>query len=99
VGLFALAAPSLDQVDAVRVAEIDKIASCFPAGARTLETGAGTGKQALESQRRGFEVTSDRRGGPIPAVHGVVRWRACDLIMRLHEDLGSRCRTTRSIAR
>ena len=26
--------------------------------------------------------------GPIPAVHGVVRWRACDLIMRLHEKFG-----------
>jgi transposase len=26
--------------------------------------------------------------GPIPAVHGVVRWRACDLIMRLHEAFG-----------
>jgi transposase len=24
--------------------------------------------------------------GPIPAVHGVVRWRACDLIMQLHEE-------------
>jgi winged helix-turn helix protein len=35
--------------------------------------------------------------GPIPAVHGVVRWRACDLIMRLHEEFGTRCRTTRSI--
>jgi transposase len=23
--------------------------------------------------------------GPIPAIHGVVRWRACDLVMRLHE--------------
>ena len=23
--------------------------------------------------------------GPIPAIDGVVRWRACDLIMRLHE--------------
>src|SRR5882672_8178512 len=23
--------------------------------------------------------------GPIPAIHGVVRWRACDLIMQLHE--------------
>src|SRR5262249_44942748 len=22
--------------------------------------------------------------GPIPAIHGVVRWRACDLIMRLY---------------
>src|SRR6516164_792998 len=26
--------------------------------------------------------------GPMPAVHGVVRWRACDLIMRLHEEFG-----------
>jgi transposase len=24
--------------------------------------------------------------GPIPAIHGVVRWRACDLIMQLHEE-------------
>src|SRR5947207_3602467 len=28
------------------------------------------------------------REGPIPAVHGVLRWRACDLIMRLHEEFG-----------
>jgi transposase len=26
--------------------------------------------------------------GPIPAIYGVVRWRACDLIMRLHEEFG-----------
>ena len=26
--------------------------------------------------------------GPIPAIHAVVRWRACDLIMRLHEEFG-----------
>jgi transposase len=26
--------------------------------------------------------------GPIPAIHGVVRWRACDLIMQLHEQFG-----------
>ena len=26
--------------------------------------------------------------GPIPAAHGVVRWRACDLIMRVHEEFG-----------
>jgi SAM-dependent methyltransferase len=49
---------SLDHLDAIRVAEIDKIASFFPAGARILEIGAGTGKQALELQRRGFEVTA-----------------------------------------
>ena len=26
--------------------------------------------------------------GPIPAVHGVVRWRACDLIVQLHAEFG-----------
>src|SRR5262249_18283056 len=26
--------------------------------------------------------------GPIPAIHGVVRWRACDLITRLYEEFG-----------
>lgn len=26
--------------------------------------------------------------GPTPAIHGVVRWRACDLIMLLHEEFG-----------
>jgi hypothetical protein len=26
--------------------------------------------------------------GPTPAIHGVVRWRACDLIMRPHEVFG-----------
>jgi transposase len=26
--------------------------------------------------------------GSIPAVHGVGRWRACDLILRLHEEFG-----------
>src|SRR5438128_1326607 len=26
--------------------------------------------------------------GPTPAIHGVVRWRGCDLIMRLHEEFG-----------
>lgn len=28
--------------------------------------------------------------GPTPAIHGVVRWRACDLIMRLYEEFGKR---------
>ena len=26
--------------------------------------------------------------GPMPAIHGVVRWRGCDLIMRLYEEFG-----------
>src|SRR6516164_11830961 len=36
--------------------------------------------------------------GPIPAIHGVVRWRACDLIMLRMRSSDSRCRTIRSIA-
>src|SRR4249920_2131119 len=36
--------------------------------------------------------------GPVPAIHGVVRWRACDLIMRCTRNLVSRCRTIRSTA-
>ena len=41
----------------------------------------------LGNQHRAFlaRLVED---GPIPAVHGVVRWRACDLIMRLHEEFG-----------
>ena len=49
---------SLDHLDAIRGAELDTIASFFPVGARILEIVAGTGKQALELQRRGFEVTA-----------------------------------------
>lgn len=26
--------------------------------------------------------------GPLPAVDGVIRWRACDLVARLHEEFG-----------
>lgn len=41
----------------------------------------------LNKEHRAFlaQIVDD---GPIPAVHGVVRWRACDLIMRLHEEFG-----------
>jgi SAM-dependent methyltransferase len=49
---------SVEHLDAIRVVEIDKIAAFFPAGVRVLEIGAGTGKQALELQRHGFEVTA-----------------------------------------
>ncbi len=41
----------------------------------------------LEATHRAF-LTRIVEEGPIPAVHGVVRWRACDLIMRLHEEFG-----------
>jgi SAM-dependent methyltransferase len=49
---------SYEHLDALRVAEIDKVVQFFPAGARILEVGAGTGKQALELQQRGFAVTA-----------------------------------------
>jgi transposase len=41
----------------------------------------------LDAQHRAFLARLVEEG-PIPAVHGVVRWRACDLIMRLHEEFG-----------
>jgi transposase len=41
----------------------------------------------LDASQRAF-LTRIVEEGPIPAIHGVVRWRACDLIMRLHEEFG-----------
>jgi transposase len=41
----------------------------------------------LTGEHKAF-LTRLVEAGPIPAVHGVVRWRACDLIMRLHEEFG-----------
>lgn len=49
---------SHQHIDAIRRAEIDKVASFLPVGARVLEIGAGTGRQALELQQRGFTVTA-----------------------------------------
>jgi hypothetical protein len=39
-------------------------------------------------QRTGRFLARIVEEGPTLAVHGVVRWRACDLIMRLHEEFG-----------
>jgi transposase len=41
----------------------------------------------LDEEHRAF-LARIVEEGPTPAVHGVVRWRACDLIMRLHEEFG-----------
>ena len=49
---------SYEHLDALRAAEIERVVPFFLAGARVLEIGAGTGKQALELRRRGFEVTA-----------------------------------------
>jgi len=49
---------SLQHLETLRSAEIDRVAALFPGGAHVLEIGAGTGQQALELQRRGFDVTA-----------------------------------------
>jgi transposase len=41
----------------------------------------------LDAKHRAF-LARIVEEGPIPAIHGVVRWRACDLVMRLHEEFG-----------
>jgi len=45
------------------------------------------GPSKLNDEHKAFlvRIVED---GPMPAIHGVVRWRACDLIMRLHEEFG-----------
>jgi SAM-dependent methyltransferase len=47
---------TIDFLNELRAAEIETIVRRFPPGARVLEIGAGTGKQALEIRRRGFDV-------------------------------------------
>lgn len=49
---------SVEQLNVIRAAEIAEIASHLPARARVLEIGAGTGQQARELQRGGFDVTA-----------------------------------------
>jgi SAM-dependent methyltransferase len=47
---------SIPHLNALRRAEIDRIIPFFERKARILEIGAGTGEQALELKRRGFDV-------------------------------------------
>jgi SAM-dependent methyltransferase len=48
---------SVPYLNELRTVELAQIAARFPAGTRTvLEIGAGTGRQALELERRGLEV-------------------------------------------
>ena len=47
---------SIDFLHQIRAAEAEVILKRFPAGARVLEIGAGTGQQAQEIRRRGFDI-------------------------------------------
>jgi SAM-dependent methyltransferase len=49
---------SLEYLKLLRLAELNRIARQFPPGARILELGAGTGVQALDLTRRGFDVAA-----------------------------------------
>ena len=44
----------------------------------------GNARKLNDPQRQALAEMVER--GPTPAIHGVVRWRACDLIMRLYEE-------------
>lgn len=56
-----------------------------PDGLINLPSPGAPGK--LDETHKAFLVRMVE-DGPIPAIHGVVRWRACDLIMQLHEEFG-----------
>ena len=47
---------SISLLNQIRSSEIEAIAGRFRPGARVLEIGAGTGQQALELRKRGFDV-------------------------------------------
>ncbi len=49
---------SIEQLNVLRAAEIDAVVPDLPPRGRVLEIGAGTGQQALELKRRGFEVAA-----------------------------------------
>lgn len=47
---------SIEHLNALRAYEIEQVIQRLPRGARVLEIGAGTGRQTLELERRGFDV-------------------------------------------
>jgi SAM-dependent methyltransferase len=49
---------TLEHLDAIRAAEGEKIVSFFTPGARILEIGAGTGTQALQIKRHGYDIVA-----------------------------------------
>ena len=49
---------SIEHLNTLRSAEIDKIVTFFRPGARVLEIGAGTGQQALDLAKRGIDIAA-----------------------------------------
>lgn len=47
---------SIEYLNVLRAAEMNKIIQYFPPAARVLEVGAGTGRQATELASRGYSV-------------------------------------------
>jgi SAM-dependent methyltransferase len=47
---------TVEFLNQLRSAEVETIAACLPSGARVLEIGAGTGRQAVDLRQRGFQV-------------------------------------------
>lgn len=54
---------SVEHLNTLRAYEIEQIIERLPRGARVLEIGAGTGRQALELERRGFDVEAVEMAG------------------------------------
>ena len=52
-----------------------------------LNTPSPGASPKLKAEHKAF-LARQIEQGPIPAIHGVVRWRACDLIALLHEEFG-----------
>src|SRR6266536_2373657 len=75
--------------------EVRRLGSSDAAGLGDPVQSSGAGRslqhafarRAAQARCHAPGLSGPHRGGrAIPAVHGVVRWRACDLIMRLHEE-------------
>lgn len=49
---------SLEHLDAIRTAEMERIIGFFTPGARVLEIGAGTGAQALQVRQQGYDIVA-----------------------------------------
>ena len=53
-----------------------------------LISGASQGAPAKFTDKHRAFLAQIVEEGPNPAIHGVVRWRACDLVMRVYEEFG-----------